>query len=133
MQKVVMICKNGSMYCILYADDVCLLAPSRKTMQHLLDICSDYVLRWCIRNNERKTKLMFFGKDFDSFTCAPVYLNGVPLDFVSEWKYLGVTLKSSNHFACSAKNVHAAFYRSANSILSTVRFEQKQPKLEDRF
>ena len=72
--------------CILYADDVCLLAPSRSAMQYLLDICSDYAATWCIKYNERKTKLMYFGKNFETFVCSPILLNGSPLDFVKEWK-----------------------------------------------
>ena len=53
---------------ILYADDVCLLAPSRKAAQKLLNICSDYAHSWCIMYNERKSKLMYFGKKFDNFS-----------------------------------------------------------------
>ena len=54
---------------VLYADDVCILAPTRSSMQSLLDICSEYADRWCIKYNEKKSKLMFFGKSFSSFTC----------------------------------------------------------------
>ena len=45
--------------CVLYADDVCLLAPSRKSMQELLDVCSNYASSLCITYDERKTKLMY--------------------------------------------------------------------------
>ena len=107
--------------CILYADDVCLLAPSRKSMQQLLNICSDYALSWCIKYNERKTKMMYFGKNFDSFSCSPILLNGMQLDFVTEWKYLGVTLKSNKYFTCSVKTPRGAFYRSVNSILNVLK------------
>ena len=107
--------------CILYADDVCLLAPSRKSMQKLLDICSAYASSWCIKYNERKTKVMYFGKNFETFYCAPILLNGMQLEFVKEWKYLGVMLKSDKSFICSAKKPRGAFFRSANSILSTLR------------
>ena len=107
--------------CILYANDVCLLAPSRTAMQKLLDICSDYAQQWCIKYNERKTKLMYFGKNPDSFTCHPLFLNGQPLEFVSEWKYLGVSLQSGSGFFCSAQKPRSAFYRSSNSILNALR------------
>ena len=96
--------------CILYADDVCLLAPSRRAMQSLLDICSKYASNWCIRYNEKKSKLMFFGKNYKSFTYPSISLNDAPLEFVSEWKYLGVLLKSDAHFSCSAKRSRCSFY-----------------------
>ena len=49
-----------------------------------------------------------------------ITLNNVPLDFVHEWKYLGVLLKSEKYFTCSAKKARSAFYRSSNSILSAL-------------
>ena len=107
--------------CILYADDVCLLTPSRKSLQVLMDVCANYANTWCIRYNERKTKLMYYGKDFNSFSCAPVFLNGQPLQFVTEWKYLGVVLISDKHFICSAKKPWASFFRSSNTILNVLR------------
>ena len=106
--------------CILYADDVCLLAPSRKAMQKLLNICYNYAFSWCIMYNEKKSKLMYFGKRFETFSCSPIFLNGVKLDFVNEWKYLGVLVKSDTRFSCSAKKSRCAFYRSSNSILSVL-------------
>ena len=63
---------------------------------------------------------MYFGKNFDTFTCAPIFLNGVKLDFVHEWKYLGVLLKTDKRFSCSAKKSRSAFYRSSNSILNVL-------------
>ena len=91
--------------CILYADDLCLLAPTRKSLQLLLDTCSRYADVWCIKYNEKKTKVMVFGKDFKTFTCCPFYLNNNQLEFVTEWKYLGVFVTSDKLFSCSAKNV----------------------------
>ena len=111
---------NYFIACILYADDVCLLAPSRQAMQKLLDICEEYAFSWCILYNERKTKLMYFGKHFQSFSCAPITLNGAPLEFVSEWKYLGVYLRSGTNFTCSPAKSRSSFYRSTNSILNVL-------------
>ena len=106
---------------ILYADDVCLLAPSRKAIQTLLDICAKYASLWCILYNEQKSKLMYFGKGFESLSCTPILLNGVPLEFVHEWKYLGVLLVTGNSFICSSKKLRCSFYRSVNSILNVLK------------
>ena len=112
---------NYFIACILYADDVCLLAPSRKAMQKLLDICSNYALSWCILYNERKTKLMYFGKGYESFSCTPIHLNGIALEFVNEWKYLGVLIISGKNFTSSSKKSRCSFFRSTNSILNVLR------------
>ena len=92
---------NYFIACILYAVDVCLLAPSSKSMQSLLDICANYASLWCINYNEKKSKLMYFEKKFDSFERPSILLNGASLEFVSEWKYLGVLLRSDKFYVFS--------------------------------
>ena len=58
---------------------------------------------------------MFFGKKTE-INFKPT-LNGSPIAFVSEWKYLGVILKSGPRFGCSVSERVKKFYRSLNSIL----------------
>ena len=89
-------------------------------MQRLLDTCSEYARSWCIKYNAKKTKIMYFGEDFNSFSCSPLFLNGKSLEFVREWKYLGVIVKSDKHFGSSVHKPRCAFYRSANSILNVL-------------
>ena len=116
--------------CILYADDVCLLAPTRKAMQTLLNTCSEFAEAWCIKYNEKKTKVMYFGKNPESFSCSPLILNNKPLEIVPEWKYLGVTVTSANGFYCSAKKPRSSFYCSANSILNVMHRPSEQVLLK---
>ena len=112
---------NVFVACILYADDVCLLAPTKKALQRLLDICGSYARMWCIQYNEKKTKVMCFGKSDGLSSGCSLILNNKPLDFVKEWKYLGITVVSGSSFSCSINKCLATFYRSANSILNVVR------------
>ena len=100
---------------IFYADDMCVLSPSLHGLQKLLNICSSYCVEWDICLNAKKTKNMFFGKN-NKINFHPV-LNGIPVDWVSEWKYLGVILKSGSQFSCSVTERVKSFYRSLNSIL----------------
>ena len=44
-------------------------------------------------------------------------LNGVPIEWVPEWRYLGVTLKAGPRFGCSITDRVKSFYRSLNTIL----------------
>ena len=44
-------------------------------------------------------------------------LNGVTVQWVEEWKYLGIVLRSGKRFGCSVKDRVKSFYRSLNSIL----------------
>ena len=40
-----------------------------------------------------------------------------PIDWINEWKYLGVVLKSGRRFGCSVTERVKSFYRSLNAIL----------------
>ena len=94
-------------------------------MQCLLDTCTEYASAWCIQYNEKKTKVMYFGKEFKTFSCEPLLLNKKPLQFVSEWKYLGVLVITENGFYCSANKPRTSFYRSSNSILNVLKKPSK--------
>ena len=58
---------------------------------------------------------MHFGKKFDHD--FRLELNGTRIEWVSEWKYLGVVLKSGTVFNCSITDRVKSFYRSLNGIL----------------
>ena len=66
--------------------------------------------------DERWTKSMYFGKYFKSFSCAPIKLNDAPFEFVTEWKYQGVYLKSNSNFTCSLTKSRSSFYRNTSEI-----------------
>ena len=100
---------------LFYADDICILAPSLKGLQRLLDICSMFCIDWDICLNVKKTKNMFFGKPLN-ISYRPT-LNGMPIDWVSDWKYLGIVVKSGRRFGCSVQERVKSFYRSLNAIL----------------
>ena len=56
-------------------------------------------------------------KGFETFSCAPIVLNGVTLEFVNEWKYLGVLLVSGNSFICSSKKARSSQHMCANCYI----------------
>ena len=50
------------MAAFLYADDMAIVAPSVKGLRILLNVCSIFCKDWDICLNEKKSKLMYFGK-----------------------------------------------------------------------
>ena len=58
---------------------------------------------------------MFYGKPLANHF-QPT-LNGIPIEWVTSWKYLGVVLANGRRFDCSVTDRVKAFYRSLNSIL----------------
>ena len=63
--------------------------------------------------------MLFFGKTSDPI--CDLMLDGKPLEFVHQWKYLGVTVAAGLSPDFSARPALASFYRAVNSILSVLR------------
>ena len=106
--------------CLLYADDLCLLAPSRGAMQILLTICEDYCDEFCLSFNVKKSKALIFGKT-KCDVISPLILKNEPMEYVSKWTYLGVTIVAGVSLSFTCKRELSNFYRSFNSLLSAVQ------------
>ena len=78
---------------IIYADDIALLAPSWKGLQKLIYNCELFGYSFNVDFNTNKSKCMIFNQkpivNVDNFS-----LNGSDLEFVNNFKYLGVTLNN---------------------------------------
>ena len=48
---------------------------------------------------------------------SPLSLDSLPLEFVSQYKYLGVMFQAAKHLTFSSTGVIRSFHRAANSIL----------------
>ena len=84
---------NGTINHLAYADDMVLIAPSVRALQTLLDICSSYALSHDILYNTEKSFCMIVWPKRFLFKFRPsFYLQGDRLDFVNQYKYLGVIL-----------------------------------------
>jgi hypothetical protein len=108
---------NIFLACVMFADDLSLVAPTRGAMQQMILNCEIFCEEFCLSFNAKKTKTLIFGKTSKNFSPAPLYLNKVAIDYVQEWKYLGCLITAGNNFSFSAKNDLRSFYCSANSIL----------------
>ena len=113
------------MACIIYADDICLLAPCRSALQTLLDTCEAYGNEWCLAYNPSKSKILTFG----SSPSQPVFtMYGKELCHVNDVKYLGVTLVAGTTFSVSHAKSLIRFRSSANTILN-VTHRSSEPML----
>ena len=73
---------------LMYADDICLLAPTAIAMQQLLDICNDYGVANDITFNPLKTVGLVFKPAM--LFCPRVHISSAQLDYVYDAKYLGL-------------------------------------------
>ena len=107
---------------ILFADDMCLLAPTRSTLSRLISYCADFCSKHGLSFNTKKSKVMVFSnKNVNLDDLKPVYLDGKAIDYVTSIRYLGTTVASSPGLIFSARDDLLNFYRSANSILNAVQ------------
>ena len=103
--------------CLFFADDLVLLSPSRYGLQQLLDICASYCKKFCLDFNVKKSKVMIVGKPLLESNFSSLFLNDHPLDFVNDYKYLGVELRGGKSLSFSPLATIRSFHRAANSIL----------------
>ena len=76
---------------LAYADDIVLLSTSQKGLQKALDITEKYCEKWRLTINHSKTKSMVFSKGNQKIK-ASFKMNGIELENVKEFKYLGITI-----------------------------------------
>ena len=113
---------NYFIACLLFADDMSLIAPTREALQRLLDVCASYCLQFCLKFNIAKTKVMVFGRLSRSLSLLErISINGELIEYVEKCKYLGYYLVSHDHFKISVQEDLRGFFASVNSILTCVQ------------
>jgi len=73
-----------------YADDAALVAEGRKKLQKMIDSLNEKCKEYGMEINVKKTKVMIMGVEKKtSKTQKSIMLNGMPLEQVKRYKYLG--------------------------------------------
>ena len=91
------ICKSGCyineqcMNHVMYADDICLLAPSAIGLQRLLYVCFDFSIRNDIMFNPIKYVSVIFKSRSNKLYCPTVSEDCDTLEYTAYTKYLGFT------------------------------------------
>ena len=81
---------NHCMNHVMYADDICIMAPSAVALQELLNICHEYGLNNDITFNPIKSVCMVFKPKYYKLYCPVVSIGSEMLEYVMETKYLGI-------------------------------------------
>jgi hypothetical protein len=103
--------------CIMYADDLLLIAASVSSLQSMINICAEEIASLDMRFNVVKSSVVRIGKKFKHH-CSPLSICSDPLEFVNVVKYLGVYIVSGSHFMVDIKKHKAKFFTALNGILS---------------
>jgi len=90
---------NRKIHCLLFADDVVILATNPTNLQLKLNSLSKYVTSNGMRVNIDKTKVIIFRRGGRLRKRDKFVLNDRPVEVVSEYKYLGVIFQTTGRFA----------------------------------
>jgi len=103
----------------LYADDIILIAPSVQVLQSLIRLCELELNFTCMTVNAKKSAFLRFGPKYNN-ACSSVMVCGLPVNWVTSVRYLGVYLESSSTFKCSFESNKAKFYKAFNCIFGKI-------------
>jgi len=111
-----------------------LVAPSLQALQLLLRLCELELNFACMTVNAKKSACLRFGPRYKN-ACSSVMVCGLPVNWVTSARYLGVYLESSSTFKCTFQSNKAKFYKAFNCIFETsaivfyrTRVYQMQPR-----
>ena len=87
---------------LMFADDVFLLSSSANSLRKHLSSLQTFCHKWSLRINTEKTKICIFGNNHDKL---PFFWEGIPLERVSAYKYLGVWITSNGEFRTAKRHL----------------------------
>ena len=70
---------------LMYADDIVLVADSGMELQTMLEVIQAYLMKWKLKFNNRKSKLMEVGKREDGTSCK---IGEEIMEVIEEFKYI---------------------------------------------
>ncbi len=106
---------------LAYADDLVLLAESENDLQQLLNVLFDWCQKWRLSINIDKTKIMHFRPVEREKTDFDFTIDGVTLDIVCQYKYLGILLEEHLDFSKTAEMLAGAAGRALGGIINKVK------------
>ena len=86
-------------FMLLYADDIVIFANTHEQLQNCLDLLLEYCSKWKLTIYVSKTKEMVFRKGGVLPRNMVFYYNGVVLEVVKKFKYLGIVFTSGGSFS----------------------------------
>ena len=78
---------------VMYADDICTMAPSPAAWQERIDICI-YVQNNLSFNSSKSYCMVFIPKSYTYTSCPRLYMDNQILKYTDDIKYLGFTFSS---------------------------------------
>ena len=91
--------------CLSYADDLLLISETQAGLQSCLDKLHCYCLKWKLSISIKKSKVMVFNKSNHLLKGTLLTYNGLALDVVKEYCYLGFVITPNGKFKANFQNL----------------------------
>ena len=106
---------------VMYAVDICLMAPSPAALQKLINICYDFSLQNNLTFNSSKSFCMVFK--------PRLYMNNEKIDYTDSIKYLGFTFSSNKKDDNDMLRQMRILYTKSNRLLRLFHCRSTDVKL----
>ncbi len=110
--------KDVNLSILLYADDIVLIAENEQDLQSMLNITHQWCKKWRLSVNDAKSKIMHFRKSRKLRSSYRFHLGSTNLDYVKEYKYLGLVLNEHLNYKETVDILAKAAGRALGSCIS---------------
>ena len=113
-----------SLGCLLYADDIILLAPSVQGLQIMLNLCYNTSLNLGLTFNPMKCYCISFGA-LHRNTIQPMFIGSHAIDWVSQITYLGVCVCAGRSIGFDIGVIKRTFFAACNSVYASAKYNDQ--------
>ena len=113
---------NTEIKCLLFADDLLLLSPTKEGLQQQLDLLHKFSETWALTVNLTKTKIMIFQKR-SSRQNHQFLLNTIPLEQTKNYTYLGLNISSTGNYNQAVKDLRDKARRAFYAIKRNIKVD----------
>jgi hypothetical protein len=96
---------DSNIGCLLFADDLLILSETKERLQHSIDNLYNYCDNWRLAIDVNKTKSMIFKQNYTKTEPSFVYYRNNQIWNVSEYIFLGISLKSNGNLSHSTTDL----------------------------
>jgi hypothetical protein len=114
-------CGETKVHCLLYADDLVMLAETEQDMQNMLNILNTWCKKWMMRANVSKTKIVHFRNQNDPQSQFNYMFDDMSIEVVDSYKYLGMVFHYSLNYDFTADVLAKSGGRALGAICSKFR------------
>lgn len=114
---------------LLFADDMVIFGKSPQELQTNLNMLHEYCKIWGLKVNTTKTKIMVFRKRGGLLRNESWTYNGVNIDVVNDFNYLGTVFNYTGNFTLNQTYLSGKALQSLNVLLVNCTKLNLKPKL----